>query len=300
MSGPTSGPPTAARAAGAGLEQVAPGLARLALRTPTLPPATHTNSYVVGTGELAFVEPASPYDEEVARALDAVERLGAEGLKPKVLLLTHHHADHVGGAMRMREALGVPLLAHRATADRLEGQITLDGTLDEGDRVELQGPTPMTLEALHTPGHAPGHLCFREPSSGAMIVGDMVASVGTILIEPTDGDMAVYLDSLARLREIAPSMLLPAHGDPIHDPEAVLSHYIDHRLARERKVRAALDAHGGPAEPEDLVPAAYADTPEAAWPLAAMSLHAHLIKLERDGLAARRQGAWVPCGARGA
>lgn len=283
-----------------GLEQVAPGLARLPLRTPTLPPATHTNSYLVGTGELAFVEPASPYDEEVARALSAIERARERGMRPKVLLLTHHHVDHVGGAVRLREALGVPLLGHRATVERLAGEVELDGTLDEGDRIELDGPTPMALEVLHTPGHAPGHLCFSEPTSGAMIVGDMVASVGTILIEPTDGDMAVYLESLERLRRLAPSMLLPAHGDPIREPGALLSHYIAHRLERERKVRAALDAYGRPATPEELVPDAYADTPRAAWPLAAMSLQAHLLKLERDGVAARRDGGWVSLGSSGA
>ncbi len=102
-----------------------------------------------------------------------------------------------------------------------------------------RGPCPLCLEALYTPGHAPGHLCFDALGSGAMITGDMVASVGTILIQPEDGDMALYLASLERMRDRQPRVLLPAHGEPIDDPRTCLDRYVAHRLAREAKVLAA-------------------------------------------------------------
>jgi ribonuclease/clavin/mitogillin len=127
-----------------------------------------------------------------------------------------------------------------------------------------------------------------------MIAGDMVAGEGTILVEPTDGDMAEYLASLARMGELEPSMLLPAHGMPIRDPQRVLDHYVAHRLAREAKILAALSAHGAPASPAELLPRAYDDAPRAAWPLAALSIEAHLIKLEREGRARRVGGRWSP------
>jgi glyoxylase-like metal-dependent hydrolase (beta-lactamase superfamily II) len=138
---------------------------------------------------------------------------------------------------------------------------------------------------LHTPGHAPGHVCLFEEEDGVIIAGDMVAGVGTILIAPGDGDMAVYLAQLERLAALGAHVALPAHGDPIDAPERTFRHYVAHRLAREAKVAAALGDEG--ALPEDLLPRVYADTPRSMWPVARLSLEAHLIKLEREGRARR-------------
>jgi glyoxylase-like metal-dependent hydrolase (beta-lactamase superfamily II) len=109
--------------------------------------------------------------------------------------------------------------------------------------------------------------------------------VGTILIAPGDGDMAVYLAQLERLAALGAHVALPAHGDPIDAPERTFRHYVAHRLAREAKVAAALGDEG--ALPEDLLPRVYADTPRSMWPVARLSLEAHLIKLEREGRARR-------------
>ena len=124
----------------------------------------------------------------------------------------------------------------------------------------------------------------------------MVASVGTIIVEPYDGDMTLYLDSLQRIASAAPKALLPSHGDVIEDPQAILSFYRAHRLMLEGKVLDALEAHGAPAKPADLVARAYADTPRSAWPLALGSIEAHLIKLVRDGRAREVQGGWASSG----
>lgn len=273
--------------------EAVPGVQMLPFRTPTLPPATHTNSYLVGTGEALLVEPATPYGDERERLLRWLLEAKHDGIVPIAIFATHHHVDHIGAARDLIAQLDLPLWAHAETAARLPG-VEVRRFIEHDERIHLDGPTPMTLRAVHTPGHAPGHLCLLDEASGALIAGDMVASEGTILVEPRDGDMAQYLESLAAMKALRPSMLLPAHGMPIRDPDALLDHYVAHRLAREAKVLAALEAHGGPAAPMDLVPVAYADAPRLVWPLAAQALEAHLIKLARDGAARRDAAGWRP------
>ena len=182
--------------------------------------------------------------------------------------------------------------SRRMTAARISPRIPVDRELDAGESLTLSGETEITLEVLHTPGHAPGHLCFLEPSSGAMIVGDMVAGVGTILVEPGDGDMQLYLESLRLMSRRSPRLLLPAHGPVLSDPGRVIDHYIRHRLAREARVMDALHSRGAPAAVRDLVPLAYADVAPAVWPLAERSTQAHLLKLEREGRAQVSDGLW--------
>ena len=134
---------------------------------------------------------------------------------------------------------------------------------------------------LFTPGHAPGHVTLFEPTQKTLVVGDMVASVGTILIPPDDGDMRRYLQELERLSALGASLALPAHGDPIDAPSELFQKYVAHRLMRESKILAAVTS--APGDLGSLVTVAYADTPAHLWPIARMSLEAHLIKLVREG-----------------
>lgn len=279
-------------------ETLAPTISRLAVRTPTLPPATHTNMYAVGTRELILVEPASPFPEEIDRAVAWAEQLRSQGKQLLAVLATHHHGDHIGGAAQLRQRLGLPLWAHGRTAERAE-HVTVDRYLEEGEQIALDGPIPTRLTCLLTPGHAPGHLCFLDQQSQMLLAGDMVASVGTIIVEPRDGDMTLYLASLARMRTLDASALLPAHGDMIEDAAGKIDQYIAHRLAREAKVLSALQGRKTPSRASDLVPIAYADADPRAWGLAALSTEAHLIKLETDGLAGRTEAGWVAVGAAG-
>jgi glyoxylase-like metal-dependent hydrolase (beta-lactamase superfamily II) len=162
--------------------------------------------------------------------------------------------------------------------------------LDDGDEVVLAGPRPQRWRCLHTPGHAPGHLCLLDEERRVAIVGDMVASEGTILIDPIEGDLARYLVELERLERLAPALALPAHGAPIADPPALFRHYIRHRLGREAKVVAALGPSA--ASLDDLLPRVYDDAPAAIWPVARLSLWSHLLKLEREGRALADAGGW--------
>jgi glyoxylase-like metal-dependent hydrolase (beta-lactamase superfamily II) len=277
-----------------GARAIAPTIQMLPVRTPTLPPATHTNTFLVGTGEAVLVEPATPYREEQEVMAEWVQKARLRGVEPVAILATHHHPDHVGGAMALRERLQLPLWAHAMTAQRLDGIVEIDRLIQDGERIVLEGPTPTSLTAVHTPGHAPGHLCFVDEASGMMIAGDMVASVGTIIVEPTDGDMLLYLESLRKMSSMEPAALLPAHGDVIRDPQAILSFYIEHRLMRERKVLDALQARGKTSRPWHLVARAYDDTPKALWPLALRSIEAHLIKLERERRIVKDGEGWAP------
>lgn len=267
------------------LETLAPGVSRLPLRTPTLPPATSTNLLIVGHSQLALVEPATPFEDERRVLDDVLEALAAEGRRVVMLLVTHHHGDHTGDVERLRQRLGVPLCAHAETAARLP--VTVDRLLGDGEEIDLgEGAR---LRAVHTPGHAPGHLVLHELSSGIAHAGDMVAGEGTILIDPEDdGDMGQYLDSLRRLGELGARALVPAHGPTQDDPRAVVERYVRHRLGREAKVLAAVDA--GAEDEGEILARAYDDTPRVLWPLAARALEAHLRKLQADGVIERHDG----------
>lgn len=271
-----------------GLVPVAPGIRVLALRTPTLPPAAHTNVYLVGpeSGPLAVVDPGSPYADQQA-VLDEVLAAEAQAGRPIArVLLTHHHGDHVGGAAALAARWSVPVAAHRNTARRIAGRVQVTQELSDGDVVD-------GVTCVFTPGHADGHLCFEVAGAGATIVGDMVAGLGWILIDPEEGNMAEYLASLARLLARPPAVLLPAHGPAITDGPAKLREYIAHRTMREDKVVVALSARGAAgATLGELVPEVYADTPRALWPLAERSLRAHLDKLERESRAVHASGRW--------
>lgn len=278
---------------------VAPGVQGFPALTPTLPPATHTNSYALGTRDVLLVEPATPYDDERAAWVGWARGLASTGRNLVGILLTHHHADHVGGAAFFREALGVPVWAHARTARFVEasGQGTVDRELRNGEVIDLDGPEPQRWRVLHTPGHASGHLCLHEEAQGTVVVGDMVASVGTILVAPGDGDMIEYLAQLKRLEALEAKVALPAHGDPIEEPSRLFRAYVAHRLMREAKVKRSLEAAGAVTS-DELVRTAYADTPEALWPIAKLSLEAHLEKLVREGVVRRDgDGRYVPSAA---
>ncbi len=265
------------------------GIRTFPLETATLPPATHTNAYVLGNGELLIVDPGSPQVRQYARLLALVAGLKAEGKRPKAIFLSHHHADHIGGALAVKERLQIPVWCHERTADRLG--FAADRILKDGEVITLGGVPPMKWKVLHTPGHARGHLCLVDELSKAAVVGDMVAGLGSVIIDPPEGDMTDYLEQLKRLRELPVGAIYPAHGPVLPDGPAKLGEYLRHREQRERQVLDAVAKGAGSIK--EIVEKAYADTALVLHPLAERSAQAILIKLTREGKVVRKDDRYA-------
>ncbi len=257
------------------------------LESPTLLPATHTNCYVVGDQErFVVIDPGADSSETLAPLCELLDALFARGARCEAIILTHHHTDHVSGVAWLAEHYGEqwPVWAHALTTPLLSERDVPQGVareLVDGELFELGAAH--TLEVLWTPGHAPGHIALMHRESRLVFCGDLVASQGSILVAPPRGHMGDYLASLHRVQQLAPSSLHPAHGWPVRDAHAHLAHYIAHRQQRERSVLDALrERPGEQLTALDIVPIVYQDVPKDVWPLAAMSLEAHLIHLSTE------------------
>ncbi len=271
-----------------------PGVILFPVRTPTQPPATHTNCYIVGGREVVVIDPASPYEDEQRALDDLVDTLTrGEGRRVREIVVSHLHPDHIGGVEHLRRRLGVPVAAHRTTAEALEGTIHVDRYIEDGDTFRLEGPPDAEWRAVFTPGHARGHLCFFEERTRSLITGDLIVGIGTVVIDPPEGNMVDYLASLARVRALEPTAIFGAHGPAVGSPIAKIDEYIAHRLAREAEILAAVS--GGAGTPKAVVAAVYKDVPEKLHRLAERSVLAHLEKLESEGRVAlgTATGTWI-------
>lgn len=259
--------------------QFAPSVQMIPLKTVALPPSTHTNAYLVGNGPRYLIDPGTSDPGEQRRLFQVLD----EGPPLTAILLTHHHADHIGAAAACRERYGAPIWAHPRTAQLLASRVNVDRMLD--DQPLALGPHPADggpwhLRPLHTPGHASGHLAFFDPFYGLLFTGDMVSTVTSVVIVPPDGDLAVYLRSLQELRKLPARLLLPAHGNVSAQPAHVIDAALEHRAKRERQL---LDALGeGPAAIDDLTQRLYRGTPETLMRFARAQVLAGLLKLQSD------------------
>jgi len=272
-----------------------PGFVCFPVRTPTKPPATHTNCYLVGSREFVVIDPASPYEEEQQALAACVDELLAEGRVFREIILTHLHPDHVGGVGALVEHLGgrAAVAAHRLTAEALAGTVRVDRLIEDEEVIELAGEPHLFLRALHTPGHARGHLCFYEERTGALLTGDNIVGLGSVLIDPPEGNMQDYLRSLERLRSLPNlTVLFGAHGPAIGGPRAKIEEYVAHRLEREAKILEAV-REGASTTPE-IVARVYTDVHPKAHAMAERAVLAHLEKLAAENLVARRaDGCYV-------
>jgi glyoxylase-like metal-dependent hydrolase (beta-lactamase superfamily II) len=270
-----------------------PDVLMIPLQTPTLPPATHTNCYLVGSRDFLIVDPGSADPGEVARLLRHVARRRSSGPEPRAVVLTHHHEDHVGGAVAVASKLGIPVMAHAATWERWEdgGTLTTEGLvreLGDADVVSLAGGE--RLRVLHTPGHAEGHVALHDEAGGNLFAGDLVSGISTILVDTASGNLDRYLASLTRIRDTGAQTLFPAHGPPLMSPASDIQRVLDHRGERESKIVDAL--RDGPKPVDEVARIAYADTPGAAPALALSQATSHLDRLVRMGRGRRDGELW--------
>ena len=252
-------------------DEIEPGVLRVLCDNPGMMTGPGTNTYLIGHDELAVIDPGP----DVEAHLDAVARIGGDRIR--WILCTHTHLDHSPGAAGLKERTGAEVLAY-ADVDGL----VCDGHLADGDAIEVGD---VRIEAVHTPGHASNHLCFRLEPSGLLFSGDHVMDGSTVVISPPDGDMAAYLDSLQRLLDLRLPAIAPAHGRLIGDPDDRVAGYLTHRLEREAEVLAAVRAAGPTGTgTEALVTTIYAGVAEQLHPVARRSVWAHLRKLAAEHL----------------
>ena len=240
-----------------------------------------TNTYLVGERELAVIDPG-PDD---AAHIKAIVAAGAGRIR--WIMCSHTHMDHASGVASLQKATGARIAAMpRPSGLRSDPEaehdvsLVLDQTLADGDSVDLGD---CSLRAVFTPGHASNHLCFLLSETGMLFTGDHIMQGSTVVIWPPDGNMRAYLQSLRKLLAMKLSILAPGHGYLIGAPHAEAERLIQHRLAREVKVRDALLASGGNVTLNALLPRVYNDIAPMLLPVAARSLQAHLDKLVEDG-----------------
>ena len=253
---------------------VLPGIHRIVADNPSRMTYHGTNSYLIeGADGVTLLDPGPDLPQHVA---DILRLTPAPIVR---ILLSHTHRDHLGATAALQAATGAPTIGWHRSA---EPSFTPDRPLQDGD-----GAAGMV--AIHTPGHAADHLCFSRPD-GVLFSADHVMGWSSSIVSPPGGDMAAYFASLALLLERPDSLYLPGHGPPIPNPHAHVRSLLDHRMAREEAILAAIVRH--PSSTTALVDALYSKIDPVLKLAAERNVVAHLLKLERDKRAVREGDQW--------
>lgn len=266
---------------------VAPGIRRLTAPNPGPFTATGTNTYIVGSGAVAIIDPGPDIPAHVDALLAA---LAGEAVSH--ILITHTHRDHSGAVAALKARTGAQVLSggpHRLSRARFPGEANIlddandtghrpDVILADGDTIARDG---WQIEAIATPGHTANHLALALPAAGLIFSGDHVMGWSTSIVAPPDGDMRDYMESLDKMAARPESRLLPGHGPPIEDAHARIAELRRHRLAREAAILDRI--HAGDTTIPAMVAAIYRDVDPDLHPAAARSVLAHLEVLVQRG-----------------
>jgi glyoxylase-like metal-dependent hydrolase (beta-lactamase superfamily II) len=265
------------------ISELAPGVRRLVAPNAGMMTGPGTNTYLLGVRDVAVIDPGPAADSHVDAIVDAA------GLALRWVLVTHTHPDHSPAATLLARRTGAALLGRAApTGQHQDATFHPDRVLADGD---VLSAGEFELDVIHTPGHASNHLCFLHSQLKWLFTGDHIINGSTVVIDPPDGNMTDYLQSLERLKGFEMAAIAPGHGDIIRAPHAAIDWIISHRLEREDKIASAVAANAD-LTTRDLVACAYDDVETAVYGIAERSLLAHLEKLEQEGRVVCCEGRW--------
>ena len=267
--------------------ELRPGIRRLVAPNPSIMTGPGTNTYLLGESRVAVIDPGPAIEPHIENIIEFA------GAPIAWILVTHTHPDHSPGASLLAQITGAELIGRPAPeGPQQDTTFSPDYFLGDAERLET---SEFVIEGVHTPGHASNHVCYLHAGSNWLFTGDHVIDGSTVVINPPDGNMKQYIDSLRRVRDLDCAALAPGHGDVITDPKRAIDWIINHRLERESKVAAALHANPG-LTARELVPHVYQDVDGKLHGLAERSLLAHLEKLLEEQRASLSGGRWSSTG----
>jgi len=264
--------------------ELGPGVRRLVAPNPSMMTGPGTNTYLFGTEQVAVLDPGPVIESHI----EMIQEFA--GAPIRWILVTHTHPDHSPAATKLAAMTGAQLLGMSTSESQYQdATFKADRELEDGDELVS---AEFVIEAVHTPGHASNHLCYRHVGMNWLFTGDHVIDGSTVVINPPDGNMSHYIESLRHVKSLQCEALAPGHGEIIDDPNRAIDWIIDHRLERELKVVDALIAIPN-LTARELVPHVYKDVDERLYGWAERSLLAHLLKLEDDGAAKCVNDRWL-------
>jgi glyoxylase-like metal-dependent hydrolase (beta-lactamase superfamily II) len=275
------------------VEQVSPLIRRVIANNPGPFTFTGTGVYIIGHGDVCVIDPGP----DLAEHFDALKAALA-GETISHVLVTHSHMDHSPLAHPLARWAGCSVLA--------SGDISIPGDsevrMEAGDDVRFRPDAALsdgtlitgsgwTIEAIATPGHTSGHMCYALHEENCLFSGDHIMGWSTTVISPPDGDMDDYLASLSKIAQRGFATIWPTHGPPITEPAPFVDAYIAHRLDREAQIIAQLKA--GQTKIKEFVPIMYANVDARLWPAACHSVMAHMTRLVKNGTVIASNGVGI-------